>query len=114
MRVLVVGAGRAGARVIKQLRKNPIIEIITVDPRADIYAVEQGIIESVDIQEAFTPLTIDYVLEKAEPDLVLLAMATEDLGLGQAPGIEILADALRKEVASDVKVPLIEIARYGE
>lgn len=114
MRVLVVGTGRAGARVIRQLRKNPKIEIVTVDPRADTFAVEEGVIEAVDIQEAFTPLTIDYVLKQADPDLVLLAMATEDLGLGAAPGIEILADALRKEVASDTEIPLIEIARYGE
>jgi len=113
MRVLVVGAGRAGARVIRQLKKNPDIEIVTADPRADSYAVEKGVIEAVDIQEAFTPLTIDFVLEKADPDLILLAMATEDLGLGTAPGIDILAEALRKEVASASNVPLIEVARYG-
>ena len=114
MRVLVVGAGRSGARVIRQLRKNPAIEIITADPRVDSYAVEHGVIESPDIQEAFTPLTVDYVLEQARPDLVLLAAATEDLGLGEAPGIDILADALRQELASASDVPMIEIARYGE
>ena len=114
MRVLVVGAGRAGARVIRQLRKNPAIEIITVDPRADSYAVEKGVIESPDIQEAFTPLTVDYVIDQAKPDLVLLAAATEDLGLGEAPGIDILADALRQELASASDIPMIEVARYGE
>jgi dihydrodipicolinate reductase len=114
MRVLVVGAGRTGARVIRQLRKNPAIEIITADPRADSYAVEQGLIEAVDIQEGFTPLTVDYVLEQARPDLILLAMSTEDLELGNAPGIDILAEALRKEVASASDFPMIEIARYGE
>lgn len=114
MRVLVVGAGRTGARVIKQLRKNPDIEIITADPRADAHAVEKGLIERVDILEGFTPLTVDYVIEKAKPDLILLATATEDLGLGDAPGIDILADALRKEVASASDIPLIQVARYGE
>jgi saccharopine dehydrogenase-like NADP-dependent oxidoreductase len=113
MRVLVVGAGRAGSRVIRQLRKNPAIEIITVDPSADSYAVKQGVIESVDIQETLTPLTVDFVLEQARPDLVLLTTSSEDLGLGQAPGIDILAEALRKEVAAASKVPMIEIARYG-
>lgn len=114
MRVLVVGAGRTGARVIRQLRKNPAIEIITADPRADSYAVEQGLIEAVDIQEGFTPLTVDYVLEQARPDLILLAMSTEDLELGNAPGIDILAEAMRKEVASASDIPMIEVARYGE
>ena len=113
MKVLVVGAGRTGARVIRQLRKNPDIEIVTADPRADAYAVEEGLIDTVDIQEGFTPLTVDYVLEKAKPDLILLATATEDLGLGSAPGIDILAEALRKEVASASDVPLIQVARYG-
>lgn len=114
MRILVVGAGRTGARAIRQLRKNPKIDIVTVDPRPDSYAVEQGLIEAVDIPEGFTPLTVDYVLEKARPDLILLAMSTEDLGLGEAPGADILADALRKEMASASDIPLIEVARYGE
>jgi hypothetical protein len=96
------------------LRKNPEIEIITADPRADSYAVESGAIEAVDILEGFTPLTVDFVLDKAKPDLILLATATEDLGLGAAPGIDILAEALRKEMASTSDIPLIEVARYGK
>ena len=114
MKVLVVGAGRTGARVIRQLQKKPEIEIITADPQEDAYAVRKGLIEAVDIRESFTPLTVDYVLEKAKPDLILLATATEDLGLGNAPGIDILAEALRKELASASDIPLIEVARYGE
>lgn len=114
MKILVVGAGRTGARVIRQLRKNPDIEIVTADPRPDPFAVETGVIEAVDILESFTPLTVDFVLEKAKPDLILLATATEDLGLGVAPGIDILAQALRKEMASASDIPLIEVARYGE
>lgn len=114
MRILVVGAGRTGARVIQQLQKNPNIEIITADPRPDTYAVQEGLIEAVDILEGFTPLTVEFVLEKARPDLILLSTTTEDLGLGDAPGIDILADALRTEVASATDVPMIEVARYGE
>jgi hypothetical protein len=105
--------GRIGARVIRQLRKNPEIEIITVDPRADSYAVAEGLIEAVDIVEAFTPLTMDYIFGEAQPDLVLLATATEDMGLGHAPGIDILAEALRKEVASSSEIPLIQVDRFG-
>lgn len=111
MRILVVGAGHIGSRVIRQLKKNPDIEFVTVDPRPDSVAVDQGLIEAVDIQEGFTPLTVNYVLERAKPDLILLAMATEDLGLGDAPGVDILADALREELASASDIPLIEVAR---
>lgn len=38
-------------------------------------------------------------------------MATEDLGLGKAPGGDILADALRDELAAIARVPVIEVER---
>jgi saccharopine dehydrogenase-like NADP-dependent oxidoreductase len=111
MRVLVIGAGRTGARVIRQLQKNPQIEIITADPRPQLYAVEEGLIEAVDIAETLTPLTLEHVLEKSRPDLVLLAMPTEDMGLGKAAGMDILAEALREEIAALAEVPVIEVVR---
>jgi len=111
MRILVIGAGRTGARVIKQLRKNPGIVIIIADPRKELFAVEQGIIDAVDIREALTPLTLEHVLKESEPDLVILAMPTEDLGLGTPPGVDILAEALREELAALSRVPVIEVAR---
>lgn len=55
MRVLVIGAGRTGAKVLKQRKNNPAIEVVTADPRQELYAVEEGIIEKVDIREAITP-----------------------------------------------------------
>jgi saccharopine dehydrogenase-like NADP-dependent oxidoreductase len=111
MRVLIIGAGRTGTRVIRQLKKNPEIEIITADPRQELYAVEQGVIDAVNIREALTPLTLEKVLSESRPDLVLLAMPAEDMELGKAPGIDILAEALREELAALAKVPLIEVAR---
>jgi hypothetical protein len=46
-------------------------------------------------------------------DLVLLAMPTEEMGLGKTPGVDILADALREEIAALADVPVIEVARGG-
>lgn len=111
MRILVIGAGRTGAKVLKQLQKNSTIEVVTADPREELYAVEQGIIDQVDIREPLTPLTLKTMFEKAGPDLVLLAMATEDLGLGNAPGVDILAEALREEISAISRIPVIEVAR---
>ena len=68
-------------------------------------------IRSVDFREVLTPLTLDFVLDQAKPDLVLLASATEDMGLGRAPGTDVLAGALRDELASLSRVPVIEVAR---
>ncbi|APG27855.1 hypothetical protein A7E78_08425 [Syntrophotalea acetylenivorans] len=111
MRVLVIGAGVTGANVLKQLQKNPAIEIVTADPRQEHHAVKEGIIDKVDIHEVLTPLTLKTVLDRTRPDLVLLAMAAEDMGLGKAPGIEILADALKQEISALSMVPVIEVTR---
>lgn len=111
MKILVIGAGKTGTKVLKQLQKNPAIEIVTADPRQEHHAVKAGIIDKVDIHEVLTPLTLETVLDQTRPDLVLLAMAAEDLGLGKAPGIEILADALKEELSALSTVPVIEVAR---
>ncbi len=114
MRILVAGAGRAGARTLRQLKKNPDLTVITLDPRENPYAVQRGIIEAVDIQEVFTPLTLEYVLEKARPDLVLLATSTRDLGLGEVSGIDVLAQSLRDELTAISRVPMIEVSHKGQ
>ncbi|MDX1615345.1 MAG: hypothetical protein R3300_13605 [Candidatus Promineifilaceae bacterium] len=113
MRILVVGVGRVGARVLRQLRKNPTLTILTLDPREEPYALAQGLIEEIDVQETLTPLTLDYVLRQTEPDLILLTTSTEDLGLGKAPGLDVLADSLKEELAALSAVPLIEVSRTG-
>lgn len=111
MRVLVVGAGKTGTRVLRQLRKNPGLVLLTADPQKKPDAVERGLIESVDFQEVLTPLTLEYIVAKARPDIILIATETEDLGLGTAAGVEMLAEAIRDEVASLATVPVIEVAR---
>lgn len=111
MRILVVGAGRVGTQVLKQLQKNPALVVLTCDPMEEPLAVQTGVIAEVDIQETLTPLTLEYVLKKSRPDLILLTSVTEDFGLGKAPGIDVLVDSLKRELASISEVPLIEVAR---
>jgi ketopantoate reductase len=111
MRILVVGAGRTGGLVLRQLQKNSNLVVLTADSQASPYAVKQGIIPAVDIMEAVTPLNLEYVLQQAQPDLILLTRTTEDLGMGKAPGLDILSGALRAELAAISDVPVIEVAR---
>jgi hypothetical protein len=40
-------------------------------------------------------------------------MQTEDMGLGEAPGVDILADAMQEELSAVSKAPVIEVARSG-
>jgi nucleoside-diphosphate-sugar epimerase len=111
MRILVVGAGQLGARVLEQLKKNPRLTVLTLDPRENPYALEQGIIAAVDFRESLTPLNLKYILERAQPDLILLARATEDLGLGNVSGMDVLAESLGQELAAICEIPMIKVAR---
>jgi hypothetical protein len=111
MRVLVIGAGRVGARALRQLQKNPNLTVITADPRDEPYAVQEGIIPDVDMREPLTPLNLDHILAQVQPDLVLLTRSTEDLGLGAAPGMDLLSGALGGELTVISDVPMIEVSR---
>ena len=93
------------------MKKNETLTVVTLDPIQDPFAVQQGVIEQVDIQESLTPLTFDFVMDRAKPDLILLTTTTEDLGLGKAPGIEILAESLRAELMDISDTPVIQVAR---
>ena len=111
MRILVVGAGKVGVHVLRQLQKNPSLTIITCDPRQEPFAVQEGIISSVDILETLTPFNLAYVLEQAKPDLILLTRTSADFGLGKAPGMDVMVNSLKMELASISTIPLIEVAR---
>ncbi len=114
MRILVVGAGKMGAQVLRQLQKNPSLTIITCDPNQEPYAVKKDIISKVDIEETLTPLTLGYILAQAKPDLILLASASEDFGLGKAPGVDVMVNSLNRELAAISTVPLIKVARTSD
>ena len=111
--MLVVGAGRIGARVLLQLRKNPTLTVVTVDPRETPFAVEEGIIPSVDYQRELTPGDLESVMEEVAPDLVLVAVSRDDMGRSGVPGLEVLLEALRQELEATAKVPIITVSPTG-
>jgi hypothetical protein len=111
MCILVAGAGHVGAKVLRQLKKNPKLEVLTVDPREEPPAVQEGIISDVDYREELIQTALEGVIKQVKPDLVLVTTSTEDMGLGTAPGIDIYVESLRAELASIVDVPVIGVAR---
>lgn len=111
MTILVVGAGKTGAEVLRQLSKNSELMILTLDPRDQPFAVREGIIAAVDYTEPLTPLTLDAIVRNARPDLILLTSSPQDMGLGDAAGIDILSAALHDELATIADVPVIQVAR---
>jgi len=114
MRVLVIGAGRVGARVLRQLKKNPKIEVVTVDPRDTPYAVEEGIIEGVDYHADLNTVEIKETLNEVRPDLVLVTTSKEDMARADVSGLEVLVTGLRDELEATAEVPIIAVARIGE
>ena len=112
-RLLVVGAGRVGAKVLLQLKKNPTLIVYTVDPRETPFAVEEGIIDSVDYQRELTPKDLEPVIEEVEPDIVLVTTSGDDIGRSSIPGPEVLVEALRQELEATSKVPIIAVSRTG-
>jgi hypothetical protein len=111
MRVLVVGAGRVGAKVLLQLRKNPRIRAVTVDPRESPPAVEDGVIDSVDYHSELKLGELAEVIRLEKPELVLVTTSPEDMARTGVPGIDILVEALKGELEAASGVPIIAVSR---
>jgi hypothetical protein len=109
MRILVVGAGESGAKVLRQLQKNPDLTVMTADPRERPHAVEEGVIPQVDVREQLTPLNLDHVIAEAQPDLILLTRTSQDLALGQALGMGLFSESLSNELGSISRVPMLAV-----
>ncbi|MBC8497972.1 hypothetical protein H8D40_03220, partial [Candidatus Bathyarchaeota archaeon] len=56
-----------GARVLRQLRKNPDLTVVTVDPREEPFAVKEGVIPFVDYDAELTPMELEPVIEAVKP-----------------------------------------------
>ncbi len=110
-RILVVGAGRVGAKVLLQLKKNPTLIVYTADPRETPFAVEEGIIASVDYQRELTLKDLELVIGEIEPDIVLVTTSRDDIGSSSVPGLEVLVESLRQELEATSKVPIIAVSR---
>ncbi|KON29376.1 hypothetical protein AC482_06620 [miscellaneous Crenarchaeota group-15 archaeon DG-45] len=111
MRVLVVGAGRVGSKVLLQLKKNPSIAVFTVDPREEPQAVSEGIIDIVDYRRELTPRDLEEVVRLVVPDLVLVTTSADDISRTGVPGLDMLVEALRGELEATADVPIIAVAR---
>jgi hypothetical protein len=109
--ILVIGAGKVGAKVLIQLKKNPKLNVSTVDSREVPFAVEEGIIDSVDYVVELTPIELKPLIERIAPDIVLVTTSREDISKSNVPGLDILVDSLRQEIELTVDVPIIAVNR---
>jgi hypothetical protein len=109
--ILVIGAGKVGAKVLLQLKKNLKLEVTTVDSRKTPFAVEEGIIDSVDYLAELTPIELKPLIERIAPDIVLVTTSREDISSSNVPGLEILVDSLRQELEFTADVPIVAVNR---
>ena len=109
--ILVIGAGKVGAKVLLQLKKNPKIEVKTLDSRETPFAVVEGIIDSVDYIAELIPIELKPLIESIAPSIVLVTTSREDISRSNVPGLEILVDSLRQELELTVDVPIIAVNR---
>ncbi len=109
MRVLVIGAGRLGVQTIKQLRKDPDMEVVVADPHERPEAVAEGVVEKVDLRVHVTPLNFAEVVDAVGPDLVLLARTTDDWEKTDTPMGTQYVLGMERELTG-AKVPVIPVS----
>ncbi|MEM0342732.1 MAG: hypothetical protein QXJ32_04785 [Thermoplasmata archaeon] len=105
MKVLVVGGGKLGSMVIRQLRKNPRLEIVVADPHRNPCAVAEDRLCDFHLRVHVTPLNFKEVVDRVKPDLVVLARTTEDWEQSDVPmGAQYVAGMERELTKGDVPV----------
>lgn len=111
MRVWLIGAGRAGSAILRQLRKNPDIEVIVSDPLEKPRALLDGLIEKVDIVERVTLLNVNEVARRVRPDLILISTGAGSQSFGNVSGGAAFAEALNYEISSASDYPCVVVSR---
>ncbi|MGD9962352.1 MAG: hypothetical protein AB7S97_00405 [Thermoplasmata archaeon] len=108
MRVLVIGAGRLGIQAIRQLMKNPDMEIVVADPHERPEAVEEKVIDHVDVKAHVTALNFADVVKAVQPDLVVLARTLDDWEKGDTPMGTQYVMGMEKELTR-AEVPVLPV-----
>jgi nucleoside-diphosphate-sugar epimerase len=107
MRVWLIGAGKIGSATVRQLQKNPDIEIVVSDPSPKPAAVQEGVISRVDIVENVTSVNINQLARRIRPDLILISPAANERGMAKVEGGQALTDALNHELVQTSEYPVL-------
>ncbi len=110
MRVWLIGADQIGSCALRQLRKNPDIEVVVSDPSPRPFAVEQGLIDRVDHVENVTPVNINQLARRILPDIILLSPSAGGDSLGLMEGGGALKEALNYEIAVNSEYPCLVLS----
>jgi predicted dinucleotide-binding enzyme len=111
MRIWLIGAGQIGTAILRQLHKNPDITVVVSDPSPSPQAVQEGVIEKVDLVETVTPVSVNRLARRIRPDLILLSPPADDKNLSALEGGQAMAQALHYEISVTSEYPVIILSQ---
>ena len=107
MRIWLIGADAAGTTALRQLKKNPDIQVIVSDALPRPPAVEQRVIAQVDYVESVTPLNITQLARRIRPDLILLDRSAIQRAFSRLSEGFTFAESIQNEIAAASETPCI-------
>lgn len=107
MRVWLIGADQSGSNALRQLSKNPAIEVIVSDAAERPRAVAERIIERVHYVESVTSVNINQLARRIRPDLILIDRGALQRSVGRGSGGIAFAEALQDEMAAAAEYPCL-------
>jgi len=100
MRIWLIGADQSGCTVLRQLRKNPEIEVVVSDATERPKAVAERLINRVDYVENVTSVNINQLARRIRPDLILIDRGATQRALGRGAGGVAFVEALQEEMVA--------------
>ncbi len=115
MRVWLIGAGHIGTVALRQLLKNPAVEIFVSDPSDQPEAVLSGLIDRVDLIANISPVNVNEIARRVRPDLILLSPGIGEQGFGAVEGSKALSEALNYEtiIASEYPCLILSLSNQS-
>lgn len=107
VRIWLIGADRAGMVALRQLQKNADIDVVVSASTDRPRAVTEGLIAKVDHVEYVTPLNVNKLAKRINPDLILLDYGAEERSFGRVAGGTAFSEALNFEIASASEYPCL-------
>jgi hypothetical protein len=107
MRIWLIGAEQAGVEALRQLKKNPAVDVVVTDSIERPKAVAERVIARIDHVETVTSLNINQLARRIRPDLILIDGGALNRTLGRLSGGSVLAEALHSEIAAASDFPCL-------
>ena len=107
MRVWLIGADKNGTEALRQLQKNPALQVIVSDTIAQPRAVTEQVIARVDYVEQVSSINVNQLARRVRADLILIDASAGQRNLKRLSEGQTFAAALDAEIAVTSAVPCL-------